>query len=91
MKNHPPIEFGKFYHIFNRGNNSENLFLTHDNYSYFLSLYYKYISQVADTYAWCLMPNHFHMLIRVKDEVEILMNLNLTGLNRLIPTQYNYL
>ena len=71
MKHQRPIEYGKFYHIYNRGNNSENLFLNTDNYHYFLSLYDKYISLVADTYAWCLMPNHFHLLVRVKDEIDV--------------------
>ncbi len=79
-----PLNFGSYYHIYNRGNNSENLFLTTDNYTYFLSLYDKYITLVADTYAWCLMPNHFHLLIRVKEEEEIRRGLNrtlnLTGL-----------
>ncbi|NOU19684.1 MAG: hypothetical protein HOO91_19170 [Bacteroidales bacterium] len=71
MKHQPPIEFGKYYHIYNRGNNGENLFLTAQNYYHFLSLYDKYISSVAETYAWCLMPNHFHLLVRIKDEVDI--------------------
>ena len=71
MKHQPPIEFGKYYHIYNRGNNGENLFLTTKNYYHFLSLYDKYISLVAETYAWCLMPNHFHLLVRIKDEVDI--------------------
>ncbi len=71
MKHQPPIEFGKYYHIYNRGNNGENLFLTAPNYYYFLSLYDKYISSVAETYAWCLMPNHFHLLVRIKDEFDI--------------------
>ena len=78
-----PLNFGSYYHIYNRGNNSENLFLTTDNYSYFLSLYDKYIALVADTYAWCLMPNHFHLLVRVKDEEEIRRRLNLSGFQNL--------
>ena len=78
-----PLEYSKFYHIYNRGNNSENLFLNNDNYQYFLSLYDKYISVIADTYAWCLMPNHFHILVRIKDEAEIIAGLNLTGFKNL--------
>lgn len=71
MKHQQPLEYGKFYHIYNRGNNGENLFLKPDNYQYFLTLYDKYISLVAETYAWCLMPNHFHILVRIKDEAEV--------------------
>lgn len=66
-----PIEYGKFYHIYNRGNNYENIFLNNDDYLHFLSNYEIYISPIADTYAWCLMKNHFHILLRIKDEREI--------------------
>jgi REP element-mobilizing transposase RayT len=48
-----------------------DLFRGPDNYEYFLGLYDKYMSPVAETYAWCLMPNHFHILIRIKEENEI--------------------
>ena len=67
-----PLEYGKFYHIFNRGINSCNLFSQAVDYEHFLRLYEKYIPLVAETSAWVLMPNHFHLLIRVKDEDEIL-------------------
>ncbi len=64
-----PLDPGKFYHIYNRGINSCNLFRESANYEHFLELYDKYISPVADTYAWVLMPNHFHLLVRVKEDV----------------------
>jgi REP element-mobilizing transposase RayT len=68
MQHFEPLESGQFYHVYNRGINSCNIFNEKDNYEYFLTLYDKYLSPVADTFAWVLMPNHFHMLIRVKDE-----------------------
>ena len=37
------LERGKFYHIYNRGNNRENIFIEERNYRYFLQLYAKYI------------------------------------------------
>lgn len=61
-----PIEPGKFYHIWNRGNNREDLFYTSANYKYFLRMYAEYLDPVAETYAYCLLPNHFHLLIRTK-------------------------
>ncbi|MCK9640878.1 MAG: hypothetical protein M0R39_13305 [Prolixibacteraceae bacterium] len=64
-----PLYPGKFYHIYNRGINSCNLFREPANYEHFLELYDKYISPVADTYAWVLMPNHFHLLVRVREDV----------------------
>lgn len=71
--------FGNFYHIYNRGINSCNLFRDPENYKYFLDLYDKYITPIADTYAWVLMPNHFHFLLRLKEEEEILSQYNGDG------------
>ncbi|MCB0176023.1 MAG: transposase [Anaerolineae bacterium] len=61
-----PLEFGHYYHIYNRGNNRENLFRKPDNYYYFLKLYTKHINPIADTFAYCLLPNHFHLLVKIK-------------------------
>jgi len=66
IKSHK-LEQGYFYHIYNRGNNSEVLFKEKDNYIYFLQLLRKYISPIADVYCYCLLNNHFHLLIRVKE------------------------
>lgn len=81
---------GNFYHIFNRGINGCILFREPDNYRYFLDLYDKHISPIADTYAWVLMPNHFHLLVRIKDDAEIRDPqgfINLEGLEK-APYQY---
>ena len=34
-----PLTFGTFYHIYNRGNNRENVFLQERNYDYFMELW----------------------------------------------------
>jgi len=65
------IEPEKFYHIWNRGNNRENLFYKIANYEYFLRMYAEYLDPVAETYAFCLLPNHFHLLIRTKAFSEV--------------------
>lgn len=62
---------GAFYHIYNRANGSEKLFLSDENYRYFLRRYQNFIAPIAHTYCYCLMPNHFHFLIEVKDEREL--------------------
>ena len=62
------LEPGKYFHIYNRGNNRENIFIEDRNYRYFLGLYVKYIESIADTYAYCLLRNHFHLLVRIKGE-----------------------
>lgn len=66
-----PLEFDRYYHIYNRGNNRENLFRKPDNYHYFLQLYTKHIHPITDTFAYCLLPNHFHLLVRIKAVAEI--------------------
>jgi len=71
MQQIEPLNYGKFYHIYNKGVNSCDLFFEPTNYEHFLKLYDTYISPVADTYAWVLMKNHFHLLVRIKEEVEI--------------------
>jgi REP element-mobilizing transposase RayT len=65
-----PLVPGHYYHIYNRGNNRENLFREVRNYRYFLELYAHHVYPVADTFAYCLMPNHFHFLVRIKTEDE---------------------
>src|SRR5690554_3256688 len=57
-----------FYHIYNRANGNEMLFLSEENYTLFLKRYTKYLSDLVDTYCYCLMPNHFHFLIKIKNE-----------------------
>ncbi len=68
---HIPLEYGEYYHIYNRGINSCSIFKESSNYEHFLRLYDNYISPVADTFAWVLMGNHFHLLVRIKEECEI--------------------
>ena len=60
-----------FFHYYNRGNNRENIFREEANYFYFLGLVKKYLIPVADFYSYCLLPNHFHFVLRVKDEDEL--------------------
>ena len=66
-----PLEHGKYYHIYNRGVNSCDIFRDEDDYLRFLKLYDKYIEPIADTFEWALMGNHFHLLVFIKEEVDI--------------------
>lgn len=67
------LEPDGMYHIYNRANGSERLFASDENYRYFLQQYQKYIEPIAETWCYCLMPNHFHFLVRIKSEKEISM------------------
>ncbi len=55
------------YHIYNRGNNKEAIFLCEADYLHFISLCHKYIANRCQILAWCLMPNHFHFLVEVNE------------------------
>ena len=61
------MEEGKFYHIYNRTNNYEKLFLNRENYLFFLRKYKHYLLKHVETHAYCLMPTHFHLLVRIKE------------------------
>jgi REP element-mobilizing transposase RayT len=62
------MEIGQSNHIYNHANGRENIFLEEENYKFFLQKYAKYLGEVVDTYAYCLMPNHFHFLVGVRSE-----------------------
>jgi putative transposase len=72
------LTFDTFYHVFNRGNNRENIFFNVSNYSFFLRLYARYISPIADTWAYCLLRNHFHLFLKIKTEDELVNTLGIS-------------
>ncbi|WP_340104496.1 hypothetical protein [Rhodohalobacter sp. 8-1] len=60
----------KYYHIHHRGVKGDNIFYQDSDYQRFLEKYFYYLYIAADTYAYCLIPNHFHVLLRVRPEEE---------------------
>ena len=54
------------YHIFNHANGFENIFTEDENYRFFIEKYQQYILPIAETYAYCLLPNHFHLVVRIR-------------------------
>ncbi len=61
----------KLYHIYNHANGAENPFREAENYRYFLKQWEKHIQPIADTLVYCLMPNHFHFLIKIRSQSEL--------------------
>lgn len=57
---------GKYYHVYNHAIAWENFFKESDNYLYFLDRFYHHLQPFADLKAYCLMPNHYHLLIKTK-------------------------
>ncbi|PWS32807.1 transposase [Pedobacter paludis] len=64
------IEENCYYHIYNRGNNKNEIFFEDQNYRFFLSQFAKYIYPCAEVYAYVLMPNHFHFFLKVTNQVD---------------------
>lgn len=82
MTSPSPLLYDTYYHIYNRGNNRENIFIQERNYEYFLNLYFKYIDPIAETYAYCLLRNHFHVLLKTRAEEEITETLKVASVTR---------
>ena len=73
------------YHIFNHANGFENIFTVDDNYRFYLDKYQQYILPIAETYAYCLLPNHFHLVVRIRRrEVleEVFLNFKSTNFSK---------
>ncbi len=61
------IEKGYIYHIYNQGNNRQKIFFERENYLFFLRKIKTYITPYGDILAWCLMPNHFHLMVYINE------------------------
>lgn len=72
MNYYQPILADTSYHIMSRAIGNEKLFLTSENYMFFLRRFNSYISPIADLYAFNLLPNHFHAIIEVKSSEDLL-------------------
>lgn len=59
------------YHIYNRGNNFGRVFFCKEDYKLFLKTIKKYLSPIADIYAYALINNHFHLVVHVRNEPNI--------------------
>jgi REP element-mobilizing transposase RayT len=57
-----------YYHFYNRGNNRQAIFFEAENYLFFLRRFHKYMAPFVDILVYCLMPTHYHILVRVKPQ-----------------------
>ncbi len=87
MQYKQPLLPGVFYHIYNRGNNGDNIFLEERNYDHFLSLWARHVEPVAETFAYCLLKNHFHILIKIREEEDIKLRMRMNP-NSLSLSEY---
>ena len=66
---HRQVNFasGSYYHLYNRGNDCQTIFLERENYLFFLRQFRRYlVEDTLDVLAYCLMPNHYHFLVKLR-------------------------
>jgi putative transposase len=57
----------EFYHLYNRGNNKQPIFFTPENYLFFIKKIRVHLQPVCSIISYCLMPNHFHLIIQINE------------------------
>ena len=67
------FESGHVYHVFNQGNNKQNIFLSDNEYQTFLNYTVKSVLPYSDMLAYSLMPNHFHFELCANRSCETLI------------------
>lgn len=65
------LRFGCCYHCYHSGNPAEAIFRLEGDYHAFLELFQKYVNPIVHLYGYCLLPTHFHLLLRIKDHQKI--------------------
>jgi|SRR6056297_30543 len=67
-KYNAPFEPGNFFHVYNHAIGSELLFREGENYLFFLQKFSRFLDPYVSLYSYCLLPNHFHLLIKVSSK-----------------------
>ena len=67
----PNFVSGNVYHVFNHANGFDKLFYEADNYDYFLRKAALHLEPTFEFLAYCLLENHFHFVLRVREESQI--------------------
>lgn len=80
-----------FFHVYNRSNNKEVIFPDDECFMSFLRLFKKYVADLVDVHAYCVLPNHFHFAIKVKSKKEVLATLGGRKAHLLNRTQRAYM
>lgn len=60
------------YHLINRGNGGQQIFHKDGDFSAFIDLLLQERAKYAvKVLAWCLMPNHFHLLVQPQEAAQL--------------------
>jgi REP element-mobilizing transposase RayT len=83
---------GAYYHVYNRGRNGESIFFEERNYRFLLRQVKQRVSSMGITViAYCLMPNHYHFLLRQDGEtpISLLMQRTFNSYSKAINVAYH--
>ncbi len=86
---HQPILPNETYHLFSRAVGREKLFLSAENYRFFLQKLQQHTSAVCKFYCYTLLPNHFHLLAIINDEQSIIEHFKEVKKVAYQPLQHN--
>lgn len=60
---------GHYYHLYNRGVDRQPIFFQDENWAFFIKRLRKYCQpSLIDIIAYCLMPNHYHLLVYLRTD-----------------------
>ena len=97
-----------YYHVYARGASKKNIFITDEDYKFFIRLFRRYLSQEEmknsaglpykklydelELLCYCLMNNHFHLLLYQIEEgsMQRFMRGVMTGYSRYFNTKYGH-
>lgn len=60
------FETDQYYHVYNRSVDKKPMFTQDCNYFFFLTKLDFYLTPFLEIYAYCLMGNHFHLMVKIK-------------------------
>jgi REP element-mobilizing transposase RayT len=66
------LENDFYYHIYNKGINGTNIFSNDENKRYFLKQLHFHLNNQISIFAYCLMDNHFHLIVKINSEPDVI-------------------
>ena len=76
------FENDRIYHVYNRTVDKKPMFTSDENYAFFIRQFDKYLSDYIKIYAYNLLGNHFHFMIKINNLTELTTFEKLSNLNK---------